>query len=237
MSSVSPAEPPSATYLTMEAHLSSDRLAPYLATAGGNFKLAVKLYQWNIALSGATYEGLHVFEVILRNAIDARVAQWNATQLNVAGQPHSAEWLRDPAKLLRRLVPEDDRVRMLSRASTALGRRRVPNHSDLIAQSTFGTWRFLLPDNDPGRQYLWTHAVSSAFPNLTRTSRELTSDVDDVYSLRNRVAHLEPILLGGVVNARYEAMRRVLGEISTKAEQWFVSNQRITAVISQRPTL
>lgn len=228
---------PPPVFTTLQLHLSEDRLQPYLLAASGNYKNAVKLYQWNVALSGAVYEGLHVVEVILRNAIDGQLRLWNPTQLGARSQPHSADWLHDPSNLIARLVPEDDREKMKRRAATALGRRRVPCHSDLVAQSTFGTWRFLLPDKDPGRQYIWAHAVRFAFPNLERSPEEMTSDVDDIYSLRNRVAHLEPILHGTTVKARYEGMRRVLAEISIKAEQWFTSNQRITSMLGQRPSV
>ncbi|GAA1111414.1 hypothetical protein GCM10009630_05640 [Kribbella jejuensis] len=29
----------------------------------------------------------------------------------------------------------------------------------MLAQLSFGTWRFLLPDNDPGRHHLWNKAM------------------------------------------------------------------------------
>ncbi|RAN71124.1 hypothetical protein B5P43_34320 [Bacillus sp. SRB_336] len=49
--------------------LSPPRLAPYLDTAG-SLQGAVRLYRWNVELSGAVYEALHIFEVVLRNAMD-----------------------------------------------------------------------------------------------------------------------------------------------------------------------
>jgi len=51
------------------AALSPERIAPYLrATGGGNLDVAVRLYEWNLAISGALYEALGIVEVVLRNA-------------------------------------------------------------------------------------------------------------------------------------------------------------------------
>jgi hypothetical protein len=36
----------------------------------------------------------------------------------------------------------------------------VPGHPDVLAQLSFGTWRFLLPSNDPGRELLWNQAIN-----------------------------------------------------------------------------
>jgi hypothetical protein len=62
------------------ARLSHPRLTPYLQAMGGNVKDGLRLYQWNVELSGAAYESLHLFEVVLRNALDERLCLWNATQ-------------------------------------------------------------------------------------------------------------------------------------------------------------
>lgn len=61
------------------------------------------------------------------------------------------------------------------------------------------------------------------------------ADVDSVYRLRNRVAHLEPLLRQGAVRTEYIAMRNVLAAIDPNAEEWFTSRQRITSVLRARP--
>ena len=175
-----------------------------MAAAGGNIKDGLRLYQWNIDLSGAVYEALHVFEVVLRNAMDAQLSAWNATQTNAAtGQAHSSDWLMDPTHLLVRLAGSDitkaeGRARTALRAGKPGG--RMPGHPDVLAQLTFGTWRFLLPSKDPGRQLLWTQALVLGFPGLTITSAALVRKIDGIYRLRNRVAHLEPLLRSGLVH-------------------------------------
>jgi hypothetical protein len=113
----------------------------------------------------------------------------------------------DPSHLLRRLAGDD--IRQAKRRAQAALRTQgtAPGHPDVLAQVNFGTWRFLLPDNDPGRQLLWRAALSTAFPHLQGTESDLVDDVDNIYRLRNRVAHLEPLLNSGMVADRFGRMR------------------------------
>lgn len=226
-----------ARYRLLEPHLTPARLTPFLSAARGNRREAVQLYQWNIRLSGAVYEALHVVEVVLRNAIDAQLCAWNRQQCRGAsGDPHPPDWLLDPAPLLRRLLRESDLRNARERAERAIRRQRRPVlHADLLTQMTFGTWRYLLPSRDVGRRYLWDHAVNRAFPHLARDPKELVRSIDGIYQLRNRVAHLEPLLRSGNIRAQFENMRLVLREIDPVAEEWFVSIQQVTALLRKRP--
>lgn len=195
----------------------------------------MRLYGWNIDLSGAAYEALHVLEVFLRNAFDRELCAWNGLQIDPAtGAPHSTDWLMDPSHLLARLLG-NDLAKAKDRAAKAVGRNRTAAHADVLAQLSFGTWRFLLPDQDPGRRLLWNQALSKSFPHLANNQRRLVREVHMIYKLRNRVAHLEPLLAQGAVHAEFNAMRSVLAAIHPGAEQWFTSRQRVTAVLRARP--
>ena len=224
-------------HVSLARRISAPRIAPYLAATAYNHRNALRLYGWNIDLSGAVYEALHVFEIVLRNAIDHQLCMWNATQSDrVTGTRHSSDWLLDPARLLQRLLNRD-LAKAQARARTALrAAGRAAGHADVLTQMSFGTWRFLLPDKDRGRQLLWSQALHRAFPHGEVAARSLVADVDSIYRIRNRVAHLEPLLAQGAVRAEYLAMRRVLAAIDPVAEQWFTSRQRITAVLRARPT-
>ena len=202
----------------------------------GNQKKAIQLYQWNVALSGAMHESLHVFEVVLRNAIDVQLCAWNQTQSDsVTERPHSHDWLMDPAPLLNRLVPTNDLVTAKSRAWTAVGKVRRVTHSDVLAQMPFSVWRFLLPDKDPGRQFLWSAAISRAFPRLSRPVPQLVAAVGGIYEIRNRVAHLEPLLNVARTRNQFQNIREVTSEINSDVEQWLVSNQRVTTFLKAQP--
>ena len=80
-------------YEALEPHLARARLAPYLVACNGVERRAIRLYQWNIELSGAVYQALHVVEVVLRNAIDSQLCTWNALQADgKTGEPLSRDW-------------------------------------------------------------------------------------------------------------------------------------------------
>ena len=214
-------EPERTLFRELEPFLTTRRLAPYLAAENGKEKLALQLYQWNIEISGAAQKALHVFEVVLRNAIEVQLSIWNAQQIDrQSGTRFGRDWLLDPAPLLRRLIRQSELDNARARADSALRTHaRAATHGDLLAQLSLGTWRFLLPDRDPRRKYLWEHAISYAFPNLNRPVRQLVTSVDGIYRLRNRVAHLEPLLRSGTIRDQFTNMRTVIGEIDTTAEQ------------------
>lgn len=224
---------------TIASYLSEPRLGPYLSASGGNVKDALRLYQWNIDVSGSAYEALHIFEVVLRNAIDEQLRSWNATQVDSrTGHRHTDDWLLDPARLLVRLVGDDiDQAATRARRTLRSNGRpdAHPEHPDILAQLNFGTWRFLLPDKDRGRRLLWDQALHHAFPHLTETRAALVRKVHGIYQLRNRVAHLEPLLKSGLVRKEYEAMRSVLAAIDDAVDQWFTSRQRMTTILKSRP--
>ncbi|MHA7278050.1 hypothetical protein ACX80O_16285 [Arthrobacter sp. Hz1] len=116
--------------------ITPERLSPYLREAG-NLQNAVRLYRWNIDLSGVVYEALHVFEVLLRNTLDEKLCQWNASQPDpVHGRLHSADWLLDPSSLLVRIagrdIPEAKRRALKSTRRRAEG-QRDPRHEDILA--------------------------------------------------------------------------------------------------------
>ena len=79
-----------------------------------------------------------------------------------------------------------------------------------------------------------TDPVKAAFAYLNAAPAVLVTRVDDVYRLRNRVAHLEPLLRSGVVRRDLNSMRWVLAAMDPELEAWFVSRQRITHVIRRR---
>lgn len=215
------------------------RLRPYLVAARGDVAGALALYRWNIDMSGAVYKMLHIVEVVLRNTIDAELRVWNATQIDsTTGKQHGPGWTLDTSRLLRRLIGRDlEKARRRARRAAAecsMGSRSM-THDDVIAQLTLGTWRYMLPGKDSGRQRLWNDALRRGFPDLTRNADLLVNDIERLYRVRNRAAHLEPILQTGSVLSLLAAARRVLLEIEPHAEEWLATTQTITSVVRSRP--
>jgi hypothetical protein len=224
------------------AHITAVRLAPYLAETAGDHARALALYEWNIATSAAVYEALHRFEVGLRNAMDPHLCAWNASQRDAgSGRSYGTDWLLDPSPLLARLAKRaiDDATPRARRTAARRAASPTVLHADVLAATSLGTWRYLLPDNDPGRQRLWSDALHAAFPLLPhkQTGRTVTAKVESVQRLRNRVAHLEPLLNIGRTRTQLGAAYEAAGWIDTHLRDWITSTQRVTAAFKARGSI
>lgn len=228
--------------------ISAHRFGSYLRAASGDSAKALELYHWNSRVSAALYESLHIVEVALRNAVDRELSAWNRTQTDAAGNSRSADWLMDTPALIERLVRREKIAEAKEQARKHIRRRRLthanrnpqPNHSDVLAQLTFGTWRFILqaPTGsrpDPGRVLMWRDVLPNAFPCMTRQPADVVADVVRIYEARNRVAHLEPMLDVQQVQEIRDSVERVLSDMSMLLSVWFQTQETITDVLRKHP--
>lgn len=93
---MSPIEPVSSRFV------GDARLQRILDDAGGDITRAHELFEWNVRASGAAMEAIHVFELVLRNAIDRELRIWND---GMAGTPH---WLLRPHPYLLRALNQTE---------------------------------------------------------------------------------------------------------------------------------
>ncbi|WP_274919470.1 hypothetical protein [Streptomyces sp. WZ-12] len=222
MPSTPPASSPPSSHSTVVTLISSDRFAPYLAACGGDATAALVLYRWNSAAAAAFFESLGHLEIMLRNAMDARL---------VHRQQHrgrTAEWYDDPA------VPLSDKARADIRTARQRAQRggAATPRGKIIAELGFGFWRFLL-----ARQYratLWPD-LAGAFPHAPSRALTLIEDpVQRLHKLRNRIAHHEGIWTMPLA-ARRDDLRAVLGFIAPAAATWVADASRINDVLARRP--
>lgn len=61
------------------AALSPERVAPYVRATGGDLDAGVRLYEWNLTISGALFEALGILEVVLRNALNSQLTAQHGT--------------------------------------------------------------------------------------------------------------------------------------------------------------
>lgn len=211
-------------------HLSNPRLAPYTAEAGTTTG-AIKLYRWNLELSGALHEALGVVEVVLRNAIDRELQIWNTSRPTLPGNaPYGTNWVEHPARPLEGILnPRGRGSQPKSTYDSAFDRARAdsnfrdpshprhgasPNHDDIVAHITFGTWVKLLPNRrdrqgqiGPGPQRgLWNNALRHSFPHQS-DPLVIARWVTRLHRLRNRIAHVEPLLGTDVISYHRSAAR------------------------------
>lgn len=236
-------------------------MAPYLAEAQGDPAGALRLYRWNIQMSGALYEGLGAAEVFLRNAMDAQLRVWNAAQPPRQGVIYNHEWARNPAGPLWAILNPrrqngpgrysnyTDAYRRAQKDCDArpAGHRRHGHpidHDDVVAHLTFGIWNKLLPSrnkqaNPPtlrpaGQKRLWEEALKHAFPHH-QNAPVVKFWVERLHAIRNRVAHVEPLLDGQPVSY-HRTIVHLLHAIDPELRDWFTDSSRIPTVAKQRPT-
>lgn len=171
--------------------ISEERFAPYRQDADRNdIQDGYGRYFWNVALSESLYPGLQGLEITLRNRIH-----------ETAASGFGKEYWFDEALASQEL-------RVFREIMKRLNRQEKPaTVGQLVANSHFGFWVSLFNSRYEG--ILWPgllKAVFPAMPNRLRTRRNLSSRLNGIRKLRNRVFHYEPIW-------KYPNLAQLHGEI------------------------
>lgn len=175
-------------YDDFESIVSADRLNRYLDACNGDKRKAQTLYRCNLVASEAMLSVVSCFEVALRNAIDKHLSA-----------SLGSDWLRD--SVMRGGIFDIPILRkthdIINNAYHRVERDAGYTHSKLLAEMEFGIWKYMFSPvqyRQTGRNLL------HIFPNKPRSSREaqynqttIFNELDKVNSLRNRIAHHEPI--------------------------------------------
>ncbi|GFH81518.1 MULTISPECIES: Abi family protein [Streptomyces diastaticus group] len=203
--------------------ISPDRLKPYLTACTGDSTAALALYRWNSDLAAAFFEPLGHLEIMLRNALDARLVDRQQRR------GHTTEWYID------RQVPLGGKARgdiAQAQERAERGGTGTTPRGKVIAELSFGFWRFLL-----ARQYktsLWPD-LAGAFPHApNRALITVENPVKRLHQFRNRIAHHEGIW-HLPLKARRDDIQTVLGFIEPAAATWVADGSRINDVLARRP--
>jgi len=154
----------------------------------GDTRKAMALYRYNLRLSQEMFTILSCFEVALRNAI-------NGLLVLRLGE----NWLRDSVLNGGIFVTGrmDETKKIIEKAYNRLRRQGNYSHSKLVAEMEFDVWKYMYSS----LQYRATgQCLLKVFPNKPRSSATIQynnsfifNELDKVNSLRNRIAHHEPI--------------------------------------------
>lgn len=211
----------------VEWFVSQPRFEPYQQSAGGDRRIAVQLYQWNVALAAACFEAFHYVEIVVRNAIDRQLA------LRFTESRRGIPWFMlqivDDQKARKALEESVGRVRARLRAQNP-GR---DGREQIVAGTDLGFWIELLHG---AYENLWREAVHKAFPGSSGRRKDVLTVLEMLRVFRNRLAHHDSLLLVDVP-AHLDEMYRVLGWIDPVAKRWLERNERITAIYTERPVV
>ncbi|GGK99989.1 hypothetical protein JOE58_002767 [Curtobacterium luteum] len=208
----------------LERLLTAERLRSYAEVTGSSAG-ALRLSAWNMRAAASVMELAGVVEVVARNALDRELRAWAAAR---SGRP----WF-DVAPLDARGTAD------LAKARARAGRnaRLDEVHGRVIAELTFGFWRYLVESRY--HTSLWVPDLHRAFPhgpdNLRVRRSEVTRRLQQLHFVRNRAAHHEPIHARDL-HRDHDYAIELLDWISPVAAEWAARTTSLRAVLATRPS-
>jgi hypothetical protein len=116
---------------------------------------------------------------------------------------------------------------------------RYPTPGKIIADINFAFWVSMFTSRHEGR--LWAPSLRLEFPLLPTTMNvkaapaEIYRIADQVRSLRNRIAHHEPIFRRDLA-ADYAAMEQVTGYRCDHTAAWLRRSHTVASLLLMRPS-
>ena len=173
-------------YSDFERIMSATRMNRYLTACGNNTRKAMTLYRKNLHLSQELFTVISCFEVALRNSINRHYS-------NLYGN----NWLRD--SISTGGIFDNTGCRrakeVINKSLTKLSGNYTP--AKLLTEMDFGFWRYLFaqPQFRAGGQTL-LHIFPSKPTSSVAVQYNHTfvfNQLEQVNTLRNRIAHHEPV--------------------------------------------
>lgn len=199
----------------LEKHFSAARLGRYRHARRGDLTKAAADYSYNVLLSEAMVPMLNVLEIALRNGIHAHLSRlyrrddwWEA-------------WVGD-----RKFTWQN---KELTKAKAKLTRRNEPQTADkILAELTFGFWSSLF--NVQFQNVLWKdlRLVFARCPKGQRQRHNISSALNQIRDLRNRIFHHEPLLwLTPTLLAHHSLGVTVINWVDPQLGQWLGHHDRL----------
>lgn len=193
---------------------------------------ALDLYAWNANVSASLLAPLHICEVSLRNAI-AEAIEYK----------YGPNWPWD-ASFQRSLPDPGGRGVYSPRRDIANVASRYQSTGKIIPELKFVFWETMLTARHDGR--LWNSLLKMIFPNLpifpalsprksVKLGRlHLHARIENIRSLRNRIAHHEPIFTRNLMADMHAITAITRARCETTCD-WMLQTEQATATILQRP--
>ena len=211
---------------SMKASLSATRFARYLDATGSDNRQALALYQWNILVSQSLYVYIQCWEICLRNKID-NFLRWK----------YSEKWPYDTARAIRNLTGNDQKrlVETISRQERQ--RKHSPVSTDsIVADLSAGFWVSQL-SRAYETPYTWRYNLIKVFPNDgPLDTRKAWKMCDQTLSLRNRIAHHEPIYQLDL-ERHYDDLQRLVLAMCSGTSAFANANCSFKHIFASRPNL
>ncbi len=177
---------------------------------------ALQLYTWNTAASAAFYGPLQTLEITLRNAVH-----------DAMREAHGTRWFENPL-LLR--PAEQDKIDEAIQHLNYL--RKQPTAGRVVALLPFGFWVTLFANAYDTT--IWRTDLHNIFTPRVKDRGGLHNTLDRLRTLRNRIAHHEPIFQRSLKDD-YQRIRVVIGHLSRPTLAWQDHHSRVSEVLNVKP--
>lgn len=174
-----------------EAYLGMERFQIFLQAVGNDRSRAITLVDWDREMRGELHKALGEWELALRNAYDAVMRSW------WKGDKH---WLLDSQSPVQRPIFHKYKdingqsrrsiAKAVSYAKRTLKEGEEVSPNDVVANLSLDFWRYL--STKAREKSLWVPVLHRAFPKGSDRA-QIDHQIDVLYRIRNRIAHLEPI--------------------------------------------
>lgn len=171
-------------------------------------------------------------EVALRNAYDRALSTGASPPWTDVTSPLFA-----PLTQSRPTGPVDvnERFRQQladARANAAKSVGHPPTHGDVVAQLSFGFWRYL--GSKAHEKRLWVPLLHRAFPPGTSRRDDVDARLTRLNKVRNRVAHHEPLLRVDL-SGRVDDVVMLAALLDPEIGRYIASMSTVAAHVSRRP--
>ena len=188
----------------LEQALSLERFGRYLAWAEGDRERAIELYTLNTRISESLYTPLQMLEITLRNRIHA-----------VMTEARHENWFHDVGFLLT----GTQRMQLAKAIEDIEAARKDATPGRIVAALTFSFWTAML---SPAYENLWQqklHNIATRRDGKGLTRKDFSRPLTPIRTLRNRIAHHEPILPWNLPK-HYESILEMTEWLSPAAASW-----------------
>lgn len=204
--------------------LSSPRFARYISSAGGDDLRAIGLYHWNARLSQSLYIYLQAWEICFRNRMNEFLC-WK----------YSRNWPYDERRAQRQLTRMDDtrlkEARKRQEKTRGISPAPLPA---IVADLSAGFWVSQLSKSYEV-PYAWRHNLSRIFPHdRALDARAAWAICDELLSLRNRIAHHEPIFYLPL-EQRHRDLQRIVASMCPGTHAFAEASCTFIGVWNTRP--
>lgn len=208
----------------------------YVNACSGDLEAALALYVWNARISQAFYLPIQIWEICLRNQMNRFLCR----------QFMGGGWPYNDLKAVRRLSGsdrqrlEDARKRQEAAHSVA----QAPTDA-IVADLSAGFWVSMLTRSYEAR-FKWRWQLPLVFPNAPANWRDKAAKTpqwdhaaahrpcDRLLTLRNRIAHHEPIF-DLDLQQRHDDAVLTIGAMSAAAANYQADYCTVKDVLAERP--